>query len=659
MFNRIGVIGMLSLLWWASATLQAQPQSISTTSDDPILFTVDGKEIRVSEFKHIYNKTNGEKADYSEASLKEYLDLYINFKLQVAEGEAVGLDQKPAVRSEQERYKRQLASTYLIDREITEKLVREAYERGKEDRRISHILVATNESMSEQAQREAYERAKKIKSEVTPQNFAQLAQQYSDDQYSKKKGGDLGYFTALQLPYNLETAAYVTAKGAVSDIVKTRYGYHIVMVQEVRPARGSVKVSHILVRTRKKPEAAKATIDSLHKVLMDGAEFEIIAAAHSQDNATKNRGGQLGWIGINKYAQDFEEEIFKLEEDGSISQPFQTKAGWHILLRQQAVKNPRYQDVKTEITNTIKRKPRFELIQDALVAEIKKEGGFKEHMDVKKALIDSLKKDGTFLTYKWRPVKSTDLDAKALFTVGTMQATVREFLVAAQRGQAQRFAQPKTVEAAVDRLLKKLITQKALAYEETQLEKRYPEFKALMREYDEGILLFEVKKELIWDKASSDEEGLKTFFEAHRDDYKWKERANVTFYTLRTNDKRLIRKIRSKAKKKSTEGLKAIFNKDQEIVQATNGIYEKGKNAELDALKWKPGSMSNGEEKDKSFYFSKIEEIIPPTPKTLEEARGYVIADYQDDLEKQLIKRLKEKFEVKVDEAVLNSLIKE
>lgn len=652
MFNRTGIFGAFLLLFWGAFMLQAQ------ITDDHLLFTVDGKEVLVSEFKHIYNKTNGEKADYSEASLREYLDLYINFKLQVAEGEAIGLDEKPTVRSEQERYKRQLASTYLIDREITEKLVREAYDRSKEDRRISHILIATNEGMTEQALREAYDRAKKVKNEVTAQNFGQLAGQYSDDQYSKSKGGDLGYYTALQLPYSLETAAYTIKKGEVSDIVKTQYGYHIVSVTAVRPAKGSVKVAHILIRNRKDPKGAKKKIDSLYGALMDGAEFEQVAAANSQDNATKNRGGQLGWISINQYAEAFEAQIFALKQDGNISKPFQTKAGWHILKRQQAIQNPRYQDVKTEITNTIKRKPRFELIQDALVEDIKKESDFKENTKIKQMLIDSLKREGTFLTYRWRAPKEDGFSAQPLFTIGKLQGTVREFMVLAQRGQKERFGQPRTVEAAVERILKKLITQKALAYEETQLEKRYPEFKALMREYDEGILLFEVKKELIWDKASSDEEGLKAFFEAHRDDYQWKDRANVTFYTLRTDDKKLIRKIRCKAKRKSTETVKALFNKDREIVQTTTGVYEKGKNAELDQIKWKAGTMSTGETKDGSFYFTKIEEIIPPAQKTLDEARGYIIADYQDNLEQQLIERLKEKFEVKINEEVLKSLIK-
>ncbi|WP_052597666.1 peptidylprolyl isomerase [Aureispira sp. CCB-QB1] len=650
MLNRIGAIFMAVALLLTS-NIQAQ--------DDPVLFKVNDKEVHVSEFKYIYNKTNGEKADYSEKSLKEYLDLYVNFKLQVAEGIDIGLNDKPEVKREQDQYKRQLASTYLTDREITEKLVREAYERSKEDRKISHIFIAADQNADEKVKREAFERAKKIKSELTAQNFNDLAKQYSDDQYSNAKGGNLGWFTALQLPYGLETAMYETKKGAFSEIVTTDKGYHIVRVDDVRPAYGRIKVAHILLRTKKNPDRAKTLVDSLYNVLKEGGKFEELASKYSQDNATKNRGGQLGWIGINNYAQDFEKEIFALEQDGNISKPIKTEAGWHILKRYQGIKNPKYQDVKSEITNKIKRKPRFQIIQDALVADIKKEGNYQENEAVKKELIDLLKKDNTFLTYKWKAEKNQDLENKALFTVGNLKGTVREFMSIAQRAHSERMnEQPRTIEAAVDRIIKKLATQKCLAYEETQLDKRYPEFKALMREYEEGILLFEVKKQLVWDKASSDEDGLKKFYEENKENYKWKQRANVTFYTLRTDDKKMVKKIQSKAKKKSAESLKAMFNKDREIVQTTSGVYEKGKNMELDKLKWKAGTVSKGYSKDGSTYFTKIEEIIEPSIKTLDEARGYVVADYQDSLEKELIKKLKEKFTVEINEEVLKSMVK-
>ncbi len=648
---------IIAFAFLVSVPLQAQ--------NDPVLFKVNDKEVNVSEFKYIYNKTNGEKADYSEKSVREYLDLYINFKLQVAEGVDIGLSEDAEVKREQNQYKRQLASTYLTDREITEKLVKEAFERSKEDRKISHILIGVDQNAAAATKKVAYKRIQEIKSKATAANFADMALQFSDDQYSKSKGGTLGYFTALQLPYDLESAVYTTAKGAISEVVSTKYGYHVVLVEDTRNALGKVKIAHILVRAKKDPEGAKVKVDSLHGLLKSGAKFEELASANSQDNATKNRGGQLGWIGINKYSADFEKAIFELVKDGNFSKPVQTEAGWHILKRYQAIKDPAYQDVKSEITNQIKRKPRFEIIQDALVTDIKKEGGYKENQTTVKALLTALnKKDSTarepdFLTYRWKSDKDDGLNNLELFEVGNVKATVREFMSIAQRAHSERMNQkPHTVEDAVRRIIKKLATQKCLAYEETQLDKKYPEFKSLMREYDEGILLFEVKKQLVWDKASSDEEGLKAFYDANKDNFTWKKRANVTFYTLRSDNRKLTKKIQAKAKKKSVESIKGLYNKDQEIVQTTSGIDEAGKNEDVDQLKWKKGSVGKGYEKNGAYFFTKIEEIIEPSVKTLDEARGYVVADYQDNLEKILIANLKEKFKVTIDDAVLKKLFK-
>ena len=631
-----------------------------SAQDDPVLFELNKTKVHASEFMYSYNKQNSAKADYSESSLKEHLDLYINFKLQVEEGMAMGLDKNPAVKNEQNQYKRQLASTYLTDREITEKLVKEAYERNKEDRRLQHIFIAVPATASEQEKRDVYKRAQEIKAKATAANFADLAKQYSDDIYSKEKGGDLGFYTALQqLPYALETALYATPKGSISNIVATKYGYHIVYVADVRSAKGSMKAGHILFRTKKNPDRAKHLVDSIHTLVMGGASFEKLAKEFSQDNETKNRGGQLGWVTINKYDQDLEDKIFSLAKDGNISKPVKTTSGWHIIKRYQQIQNPAYKDVKTEITNKIKRSPRFKLIQNAMVAEIKKEANYTVDAANKKALIESLKKDASFISYSWTAKKELLRDQRVLFKVGNVSASFGEFFSLAQRSYQERMSmQPKTLEAAVDRIIEKLAVKKCLAYEETQLEQKYPEFKALLREYEEGILLFEVKKQLIWDKASADEEGLAKFYEANKSNYKWSERASVTFYTVRSDDKKQLKKIKKKAKRKSEEEVKAMFNSDAEVVHTTAGTYEKGKNMELDQMKWKKNTVSKGYTKAGSTYFTKIEAILPSSVKTLDEAKGYVVADYQNEIEAALIKSLKEKFTVSINDVTLKQMVK-
>jgi peptidyl-prolyl cis-trans isomerase SurA len=628
-----------------------------TVNDDPVLFIVNGKEVRLSEFTYIYNKTNGDKADYSEKSLNEYLQLYIDFKLQVAKGVELGLDKNEEVIREQNQYKKQLSSSYLTDREITERLVKEAYEWSKEDRKFSHILVKINENSSEEDVKKAYGRALSVKKQVNADNFLDMVKQYSEDSYSNKNGGDMGYFTALMLPYEIEKALYTTSLGAVSNVIRSKYGFHILKVTDVRPAYGQVQLAQILVRGD--DARAKNMIDSLYNLIKSSDVFDELATKYSEDNSTKSKAGIIGWIGINKFPADFEKVIFELSKDGAISAPVKTSAGWHILKRVKAMKNPSYQEIKGELTNKIKQNERYQIILDSLTAKIKREANYSLNNTIMAEIIDSLKKDPTFIQGRWNPSNSLMNDDRVLFTVGDRKGTVKEFATMGQRSPNERFsANPRTFEGAAERVLNKLVSQKCLEFEETQLDKKYPEFKSLLREYEEGILLFEVKKQLIWDKASSDEEGLTKFYNANKGKYQWRDRAKVTTYTVRSADKKLTDKIKKSAKKLNADALKELYNKDNAILQSTEAIYEKGKNKELDDLKWKPGTVSNGYVKEGSFYFTKIESVNPATNKTLDEARGYIVADYQDELEKNLIKGLRESFKVEVKQDVFKGLIK-
>lgn len=655
MFGQLSAWLMAACMGWGA------PYHIMT--NDPVLFTVNGKEVTVSEFKYIYNKTNGDKATYDEKSLREYMQLYIDFKLQVAKGVELGIDKNPNVQTEQLQYKRQLASSYLIDREITEKLVREAYEWSKEDRSISHIMITVRESASEQEKRDAFERAKKVKSEVTAANFAQLAAQYSDDGNSKGKGGSLGFYNVMQLPYEMEKAMYGTAKGSISDIVRTKYGYHIIKVDETRPAYGQIQAAHIIIRTKgddaAKNARAKTVADSLYNVLKGGASFEEVAARYSEDNETKNKGGILGWITINKHAKAFEDAVFSLKKDGDICAPVQTTSGWHIIKRLKGIQQQTYQEAKSELINKIKKNERFELVQASLVERIKKESDYKVNEANRKLLLDSLNNSKTFLSYNWQPSQALRAEQRELFTIGNFKGTIADFILEATRNPADRVnLEPRTMEAALERIMNRVATQKCLAYEETQLEVKYPEFKALVREYEEGILLFEVKKQLVWDKAAGDKEGLEKYYNDNKNKYKWNERATVTLYNIRSQDEKLIKKIKALAKKKDAETVKNTFNGDSPIVQTTSNTYEKGKNPEVDAMQWKKGSMTENTSKDGMTSFIKMETIIASTNKTLDEARGYVVADYQDFLEKQLIEELRKTYKVEIKEDALKALIK-
>lgn len=655
---------MVSKFWLlATLSISIALQSLCAQDKDPLLFRVNKEEVRLSEFSYIYGKTNGDKADYSKESLEEYLQLYIDFKLQLQKGKEDGLDKDPAVRREQEQYRQSLAETYLSEREITEKLVKEAYERSKEDRRIAHILISLPANADSKLEEATRTRVETIAQTLNADNFEALAKQYSNDSYSKDKGGDLGYFSVLQLPsYALENAVYTTAKGQVSAPVRSQYGYHFVMVTDVRPAFGKVQTAHIFLR----PGAnSKERIDSMHNVLKtDPQQFANLAALHSQDNVSKRNDGLIGWVTINQYESTFQDAVFALERDGQISAPLKTSSGWHILRRIKTFKDPSFAQVKSELTAAIKRDSRYALVEDALVQDIQKNNKFQFNRDIFESIVKTLEKENTFLAYSWKPTPDMLKDERILFQLGdNYKVYAKEFYLESQRATQERFIdQPKSIGEAADKVLKrKLIAPRCIEFETAQLGEKYPDFQNLLREYQEGILLFEVKKKFVWDKASADEEGLAKFYEANKNKYQWKERANVSHYIIRSTDPKLVKKIYKGARKKSPEQMTEIYNADKPMLQVTTQKYERGTAPAIDAAfpdKWKRRLRNDLLEKDGTNSFYKIEEVIAPEVKALSEARGMVVADYQEQLEKEFIQSLRKAYTVEVQEDVLKQLIK-
>lgn len=630
--------------------------------DDPVLFTVGKTPVTVSEFEYIYSKNNGANADFSEASLKEYLDLYATFKMKVQRAKDAQLDTIVSLQKELAGYRQQLSRNYLADREIMSKLTKEAYDRMEKDVNISHIFVKVAPNANPSDTLVAYKKINALHRQLrSGKRFSTLAKEASEDESTKDDGGQIGYITGLQLPgfYGLETTAYNTPKGTYSAPIRSRIGYHIVYVDDIRPARGRIEVAHLLVRVVDKAnDEAKAQqkINRLYRELQAGAKLEDLAKLESEDDRTAKKGGYIGYIKIGQYENSFEEAAFKIEQDGAYSRPFRTSVGWHIVKRVSYPGLETYDNMKGRLQNLIRRDTRFEIVQDALVENIKKEANYKEVTNVKNEFLDNL--DETFSTYQWNP--STNDSGKPLFTLAGKTYTVADFNAYLKKmaGNRVKFGKDKKPREAGLTLLNEYIKQEALAYEEGQLEKKYPEFKALMREYREGIMLFEITKREVWDKASKDTVGLQAFYDNNKNDYQWDERAKVVIYSLKTTDAKSIAKFQKLAKRKSPKKVLKKMNKVREVVTYEQGTYEKGKNKMVDATVWKEDMLGSEWKEGETSKFVKIEEVIPETVKPLSEARGYVIADYQDYLEKNWIEDLTSSYPLNINETVFKSLIK-
>lgn len=623
---------------------------------DPVLFTVAGNPVHVSEFLYIYSKTNREKADFSKASLEEYLDLYTKFKLKVQRARELKLDTIPSLKQELEGYRQQLADSYLLDKEVTEKLIKESYQRSKQDLSISHIMIGLRKNPTSRDTLLAYKKIMAAKKALDEGGyFVDVAQTHSEDKTVKDNNGNIGYFTA-PFPngfYNFETAAYSLKKEGYSEPVRTPLGYHILKVNNIRPARGQIEVAHILIR--KKAANAADIIEKIHQEVVAGGNFEAIAKERSQDKKTAAQGGYVGFFGISTYEKVFEDAAFSLAEDGDVSAPFESQAGWHIIKRLSRKPIPTYEKAKPRLKAKIQKDARFELAKMSMVESIKKENNFTENIDVAKNYATTVGKD--FTTFNWKAPKNKSTET--LFVLGDTNYTLGDFTDYLGNAGRQRMQYSNiNPGTAVKNLYETYVQESVLKYEERNLEKKYPDFKALMREYREGILLFEITKQEVWDKASQDTIGLAEFYNQNKGKYKWKERAKITQYTV--TDFALVEKIRKAAKKATPTAIKGKFNKDKETVMVKELTIEKGRNQTLDAMPWEVGNLSSleADKPTKSFSFLKIEEILPAGDKRLEDARGYVVADYQDYLEQQWISKLKKAYPVKINKKTFKNLLK-
>jgi peptidyl-prolyl cis-trans isomerase SurA len=633
----------------------------SQNYEDEVLMTIHDRKVTLGEFERIYNKNNSNPS-IEQQTVDEYLDLFINFKLKVIEAEERGMDTTAAFLREFNGYKKQLAKPYLSDKAEAEVLVQEAFKRAQNDIHASHILIRLDEFAAPEDTLKAYEKIMLIRNRIEAgEDFGTVARATSDDPSVKTNGGDLGWFTVFRLIYPFETAAYNTPPGRVSMPVRTRFGYHLIKVHEKRPARGEVKVAHIMILT---PEGmseenklkAKEKIDKLYDSLQMGADFAEVARKHSEDRNSATNGGELQWFGTGRMVPEFETAAFALKNIGEYSKPIQTAFGWHIikLLDRKGVDN--FEQMKPDLENMVSKSDRNIYSRKAMIERIKKQNSFKEYpanLDVFYSLVDS-----SIFTREWM-IPERGYHNEVLFTLGSRNYTRDDFASYLKENQGGRSM---NIYVYVNNKYNEFIDKSVLEFEENQLPLKYPEFRHLVQEYHDGILLFDLTDKMVWSKAVKDSAGLEEFYENHKNNYMWEEeRLDATIYSCR--DEKVAKKTRTlivkKSKKKITpeelvESMIKIFN-DSTCVEYRTGIFEKGEDTLIDRMDWKKELSNNMEDNGKIVFIVK-NKIVKPQPKKLDEARGLVTADYQTYLEKLWIQELRDKYKVEVNYELLSKI---
>ncbi len=626
-------------------------------ADEEVLFTVGDKPVTVGEFRYIYGKTNGEDADFSRASVMEYLDLYERFKLKVARAHDMGLDTVTALSNELEGYRKQLADNYLIDREVTDPLVAQLHARQQQDVEFSHMLFKLPSDSPADTQA-VYARALEVKDQLTPANFADRARTLSDDTYSKANGGHIGFVSA-PLPrgmHRLEEALYAAPEDRVMGPVRTAAGYHLFLREASRPALGEVEIAHILIRKggdAGDAEARKKAVEA-RQALASGEPFENVVAEYSEDDKTSQQGGYIGFFGINRYDKDFEQAAFSLTEDGQVSDIVESPVGFHIL-RRISRRNVQPLDVQRPLLEAaVKQDSRFTEGRQALVERLKQEYGTQEMEDNLTAYISGL--DSTFFDVQKNFVATAQ--PPVLLQIGDRKLATTDFEEYLTRNARLRSSLQRREDAAgaARELYATWVNERVEAYAEAQLESKFPEFHALMREYREGILLFEATKLEVWDKAGEDSTALQEFFVAHRDDYHFGPRASVLSIRIRTSEALSSETVLDFAAGHTAEETMEEFGR--QAVAVGEETYEEdrlpqGLRMEVESRTEPAVDAGSG-----LVTVSLVKEILPARRKELSEARGYVIADYQDQLEKEWVDQLRQQYQVKVNKNVLNKLIR-
>jgi peptidyl-prolyl cis-trans isomerase SurA len=504
-------------------------QGPTTPAPDPVLLTLGNRPVTVSEFRQVYQKNLlATDSAASAGSMLDYLKLFVNYKLKVRAAEARGLDTTQAFREELATYRQQSAQAYLTDKKVTEALIREAYDRMREELNVAHILVACAPDAAPADTLKAYLEAVRLRERIQGgEKFAEVAKSNSKDPYAAQNGGVLGWMTGLQMVYPFETAAYKTPKGQLSTPVRTKFGYHLIQVLDRRPAQGKVTVAHILARfptnaSEADKTAAKNRIDEAHLALQRGEPWERAVKQYSDDATSRTNGGQLRPFGSGEMVGPFEEAAFALKRPGAYSAPFQTQFGWHIVRLVEREPLPPFEEASGQIRQRVLADSRSQLSKAVTVERLKRENAYAPNAAVLSELVSRADSRLSQGTWQYAP-RGDALENRTLFFIGKREYKVGEFL-----GYLQPRQQPRA-GTAPDALMRTYIeafaNEKNLAYEEELLETKNPEFRALMQEYRDGILLFQVMEDNVWGKSLTDSLGQQRYYEQHRAEYQWPERA--------------------------------------------------------------------------------------------------------------------------------------
>ena len=619
---------------------------VAFAAKDPVLMTINGKDVKLSEFEYLYHKNNAQQLE--KETLDEYIDRFVVYKLKVADAEAAGLDTLESFKKELDGYRRDVVAPFLRDTTVIDSMEKEAYANTLHTVEVSHIMRPLGngifDGIREQMFMDSLYTALK-----NGADFEEAALKYSVDRSVQRNKGKQGYVLPGRFPITFEEASFKTPVGEISKPFATPYGYHIVKTLSDKETKGTVLVEHILRLFKDKSDSAKLVakkeIDDIYTRLKNGEDFETIAKAESQDPGSAKDGGKLPWFGFGRMVKSFEDVSFGLQ-NGEISEPFETPYGYHIVKKLDSKPNPTFDEIKEGIHQRIMMDERSERPRLAKMEQLKKELNYKIDPGFEKYINETLKAYGSYdSTYV------VDVLGKSTATYCTFDNV---------KVPISRFATRLTTREKSDTVLAKYYIMKQaeafggeemMRYYQNSLISKNPDYMNLLNEYHDGMLLFDISNKKVWEGASKDTEGLAKYFEQHRADFKW-DAPHFKGIILKAKNDRVMNLVKFDIVAwNDVDSLTTkLFNKYRSNIKMERMLVSKGENALVDYLLF--GGAKPAEVDKKYSTAMVLEGGLQEQPEVVGDVLGQVTSAYQDELEKKWVDELKTKYPVVIDKKV-------
>lgn len=631
--------------------LEAVAQPASEPVKPTNLFTVNSKPVTTDEFTYLFRKNHPKKEDYTESKISDYIDLLTTFKVKVAEASSRKYDTTRTFQKEFASYRTELRKPYLADNDQLTRLTKEAYERMTLEIRASHLLINLPPNASPSDTAAAYTKTLAFRERVMKgEDFTTLARNFSEDPTARTNGGDLGYFTVMQMVYAFEDAAFKLKTGEVSMPVRTRFGYHLIRVTDRRMARGEVEVSHIILRTGTKEDGrVKTKIFEIHSELEGGRSWDELCKEFSDDAATRNSGGRLRPFGVGALPTipQFEQTAFSLQKPGEFSDPFQSTYGWHIVKLERRIPVPPFEQAEESLRRRVSRDDRLQIADDRVRMKQLQRYGYTEEADAKKKVLDLA--DSVLSKARWRYKGPAELRARNLFTLQNIAFTVDGFVRYVEREQVPHALSPSEYMV---KLFNEYVRMQLDNLEDEALMKQHVEYRNLLNEYREGMLLFTIMEKEVWNKATEDTVGLHKYYDSRASHYTSGERVRARVFS--SDDSVFVNGILKKIQQGDS-----LTRADMKRFRSVQGPrnFAPGESKAVDRAPKVTGVYKT--RVDAIHAIVQVERLVPAGIRSLDEIRSQVISDYQDHLEKEWVKKLKLKYPVKVNSKARKSVIRE